>query len=50
MTAASPSPQPEQPRLQRRFGGTSFLANIEVKVVDPNAPDWLERLAARLKK
>lgn len=31
------------------IGGSAFMANIEVKVVDPNAPDWLERLAARLK-
>ena len=32
------------------IGGTSFLANVEVKVVDPNAPGWLERLSKRLKK
>ena len=32
------------------IGGTSFLANIEVKVVDPNAPDWLEKLTARLQR
>ncbi len=32
------------------IGGTAFMANVEVKVVDPNAPDWLERLATRLKK
>jgi hypothetical protein len=28
----------------------SFLANVEVTVVDPNAPHWLEKLAARLRK
>jgi len=32
------------------IGGTAFMANVEVKVVDPNAPDWLDRLTSRLKK
>jgi hypothetical protein len=31
-------------------GGTAFFANVEVKVVDPDAPDWLDRLTSRLKK
>ncbi len=29
------------------ISGTAFLGNCEVKVVDPNAPDWMDRLAAR---
>ena len=27
--------------------GTAFMGNVEVKVVDPNAPDWIDRLKAR---
>jgi hypothetical protein len=38
---------PDAPLIS--IGGTAFMANVEVKVVDPNAPDWLERLKARLK-
>lgn len=28
-------------------GGTAFLGNCEVKVVDPDAPSWIDRLAAK---
>ena len=31
-----------------RIHGTAFMANVEVKVIDPNAPGWLQRLAAKL--
>lgn len=47
-TKAQPPLPPDAPLIS--IGGTAFLANVEVKVVDPNAPDWLERLASRLKK
>jgi hypothetical protein len=36
---------PEAPLV--RITGTAFWGAVEVKVVDPNAPDWLERLSAR---
>ena len=42
------APLPDAPLIS--IGGTSFLANVEVRVVDPNAPHWLDRLTARLKK
>ncbi len=29
--------------------GTAYLGSVEVKVVDPNAPSWLETLATRWK-
>jgi hypothetical protein len=32
------------------IGGTAFMANVEVRVVDPNAPGWLDKLTARLTK
>ena len=47
-TKAQPPLPPDAPLIS--VGGTCFMANVEVKVVDPNAPDWIERLAARLKK
>lgn len=37
---------PNAPLISIR--GTAFMANIEVKVIDPNAPGWFERLAAKL--
>lgn len=36
---------PEAPLI--RITGTAFWGAVEVKVVDPNAPDWLDRLNAR---
>ena len=36
---------PDAPLVQ--ITGTAFMGAIEVKVVDPNAPGWLERLRAR---
>jgi cell wall-active antibiotic response 4TMS protein YvqF len=30
-----------------RITGTAFLASVEVKVIDPNAPGWFEKLRAR---
>ena len=32
------------------IGGSAFAGNVEVKVVDPNAPDWIDRIAARFKR
>jgi hypothetical protein len=36
---------PEAPLV--RITGTAFWGSVDVKVVDPNAPDWLEKLSAR---
>jgi hypothetical protein len=33
-----------------RITGTAFMSSVEVKVVDPNAPGWFERLRARWSK
>ena len=30
-----------------RITGTAFMGAVEVKVIDPNAPGWFERLRAR---
>jgi hypothetical protein len=30
-----------------QISGTAFMGSIEVKVIDPNAPGWVERLRAR---
>jgi hypothetical protein len=38
---------PDAPLIS--IGGTAFLGNVEIKVVDPDAPDWLDRLTSRLK-
>ena len=32
------------------IGGTAVFGNLEVTIVDPNAPGWMERLAKRLKR
>lgn len=29
------------------IGGTALAGNVEVKIVDPNAPSWIDRLTAR---
>jgi len=42
--------QPAQPGIDApliSIRGTAFMGNVEVKVVDPNAPDWIDRLKAR---
>lgn len=31
-----------------RIAGTAIMGNVEVKVVDPNEPTWLEKISARL--
>lgn len=31
-----------------RITGSAYLASVEVKVIDANAPGWLERIRARL--
>lgn len=31
-----------------RISGTAIMGNVEVKVVDPNEPSWLEKIATRL--
>jgi hypothetical protein len=36
---------PEAPLV--RISGTAFWGAVTVKVIDPNAPDWLEKLGAR---
>ena len=30
-----------------RITGTAFMGSVEVKVIDPNAPGWFEKLRAR---
>ncbi|HEU4996389.1 MAG TPA: LiaF domain-containing protein [Gemmatimonadaceae bacterium] len=39
-------PPPDAPVV--RITGMALMANVEVKVVDPNAPNWLDRLTERL--
>jgi hypothetical protein len=31
-----------------RISGTAFMGSVEVKIIDPNAPGWFEKLRARL--
>lgn len=38
-------PNPDAPLVQ--IAGTAFLASVTIKVVDPNAPGWFEKLRAR---
>ena len=33
-----------------RIGGSALFANVEVTVVDPNEPTWLERITGQVKK
>lgn len=40
-----PAVDVDAPRIS--VGGIALFANVEVKVIDPNAPGWMERLAAR---
>jgi predicted membrane protein len=30
------------------ISGSAFMGSVEVKVIDPNAPGWFEKLRARL--
>ena len=32
------------------IGGTALFANVEIKVVDPDKPGWMERIAARFSR
>lgn len=41
-----PTPPAEAPTL--RISGTAYVGSITIKVVDPNAPGWAEKLKARL--
>jgi hypothetical protein len=41
-----PTAPPDAPTL--RISGTAYLGSITVKIVDPNAPGWAEKLKARL--
>ena len=43
---AQASVPPDAPVI--RVTGTAFLGNVEITVLDPNAPGWLDRLTARL--
>ena len=43
---ATPTMASDAPLL--RITGTAVLGSIEIRVVDPNAPGWLEKLKARL--
>jgi hypothetical protein len=43
---AAPTSAPDAPLL--RITGTAVLGSIEIRVVDPNAPGWIEKLKARL--
>jgi hypothetical protein len=47
-TKAQPPLPPDAPLIS--IGGSAFMANVEVKVVDPNAPDWIDKLTSRLRK
>lgn len=39
---------PDAPLIS--IGGSAFFANVEVKVVDPDAPGWMDKLTSRLKR
>ena len=43
-----PPPQVDAPVIS--VGGVAICGNIEVKVVDPDAPGWIDRLAAKFKR
>ena len=40
-----PPPGSDAPLIS--IGGTALFANVEIKVVDPDKPGWMERIAAR---
>ena len=41
-----PAPPPDAPTL--RISGTAYVGNVTIKIVDPNAPGWTDKLKARL--
>jgi len=41
-----PTPSADAPTL--RISGTAYVGSITIKIVDPNAPGWAEKLKARL--
>ena len=41
-----PAPPPGAPIL--RISGTAYVSTVTIKVVDPNAPGWTDKLKARL--
>ncbi|MDP9177580.1 MAG: cell wall-active antibiotics response protein [Gemmatimonadota bacterium] len=43
--AGNADPPPDAPTL--RISGTAYVGSITIKIVDPNAPGWAERLKAR---
>lgn len=47
-TRARRPPPPDAPLVSVR--GSAFFASVEVKVVDPQAPTWVDKLASRLTK
>ena len=46
-TKGQPPTSPDAPLIS--IGGTAFMANVEVKVIDPNAPTMLQRIASAFK-
>jgi len=42
---AASTASPDAPLV--RITGTAFMSSVEVKVVDPNAPGWVDRLLGR---
>ena len=46
-TKGQPPTSPDAPLIS--IGGTAFMANAEVKVIDPNAPTMLQRIASAFK-
>lgn len=46
-TKLQPPPEVDAPVIS--VGGVAMFGNVEVKVVDPNAPGWIDRIAARFR-
>jgi hypothetical protein len=40
------APAPDAPTI--RISGSVYLGSVEVKIVDPNAPTWMQKLRSRL--
>ena len=47
-TKLQPAPEVDAPLIS--VGGVAMFGNVEVKVVDPNAPGWIDRIAARFRR
>jgi len=47
-TKVQPVLAPDAPLIS--VGGTAYFGNVEIRVVDPNAPGWFDKLTARLRK